>query len=875
MSFFITEKKNELKTKIDLNNINVLHKYGCYACPLNKAKLTHPKFNAEGPTTPLLYFLGESPGVTEDKDGGHFIGKSGRFLRKFIPDDFDDKIRWNNVINCRPTDKEGKDRPPEQNEVECCRKRIIADIEQTKPKIIFGFGYTPLNWVLGISNTSITDWRGRRSEVWIGNHKCWFYSFYHPSFVLRKQQEAYENKRTDIYGNLFELDLIKAFLEVEDLPEAQPESPKNYFNGIECYNLGDSDYNKIIDFISYMKNSTDKFGFDIETNGLVPFKKGSKILSMAFSTGSRTVGFSLDHVQAGWTDAQRRGLKTTLKDFFCTNSKCSLIVHNGSFEKLWISYFFDKECVLNMNWEDSMAQSYILDNRSSGGKSLGGDDKGGGVLSLDSLIMQHFGFPLKSISNVDRENLDNADVYDVVKYNCCDSKYTKLLFEKQKIYIEEQELQNVYVDQDKRTTCGVMCSFMGVSTDQEFIKESSKILDARIIDYNNKIYDLQVVKDFEKKTGRKFDKNSNKDLVEMFRDFMEIPSIKETKKGGYSVDKDSLEKMDNELAKLITEHRHALKFKSTYINNLILENNSDVYPDLKVHPGYSTMYTTTRRASAEKPNIQNQPKRVDKELVRPAFIPDKDCVLVEADYGQIEARVIGMLSKDENFCRMLWNNYDTHAEWAKKIIAAYPKIIGGKENAKDPVKFKKIRDKAKNKFVFPAFFGSSCYSIAGYLNIPVDMFKPVFNEFWETFPGVKEWQKKQEKFYLENGFVQGATGFRMGGALMWSDIINYPIQNTASEIFFDAFYRLVARGIKEDKPELIPIINVHDSLTFNIPKKELDNTLDIIVTEMLGCKFDFINVPLAIELTMSDKNWFEMSNKEAEIGTFYSHEWNK
>jgi len=177
MGLFFAERSG-IDIKLKAEN-DILHEMGCRACPL----VTEPGDMAPtGTKHPLIYILGEGPTKTEAEEGEHFLGKSGDLLRDMLPDHLDmSQLRWNNVVRSHPR----HNRDPDRVAIECCRPSVVADIEQTKPKVIFGFGNVPLNWVSGMQG--IRYWRGRRMPVRIGTHTCWYYAFFFS--VLPRQSD--------------------------------------------------------------------------------------------------------------------------------------------------------------------------------------------------------------------------------------------------------------------------------------------------------------------------------------------------------------------------------------------------------------------------------------------------------------------------------------------------------------------------------------------------------------------------------------------------------------------------------------------------------------------------------------------------------------
>src|SRR5262249_24680858 len=157
------------------------------------------------------------------------------------------------------------------------------------------------------------------------------------------------------------------------------------------------------------------------------------------------------------------------------------------------------------------------------------------------------------------------------------------------------------------------------------------------------------------------------------------------------------------------------------------------------------------------------------------------------DYGQIEARVIAMFTKDKSFCKALWDRYDVHGAWAERIATDYPARIGGRKMLTDQKAMKDFRTDIKNQWTFPLFFGAKLSSVAEYLSRPETVLRPHYDDFWEEFEGVYRWQKELLNFYRQHGYVEALTGRRRRGPMSPNQVYNTPVQATAGEIVFDAW----------------------------------------------------------------------------------------
>jgi DNA polymerase len=379
-----------------------------------------------GIDNPLYYIIGEAPGEQEDMRGVQFVGESGQILRSTLMrlldlediSELEDCFRWNNCVRCRP--RSGKaNRTPTEIEIECCRKSLEKDIEETKPKVILGFGNIPLKWLLRTEGIMI--YRGRYVPVKIGNHVCWYFPMLHPSFILRNQRKD-KNGRVmpGMYDHIFEKDLDNVFAIAEDLPDPKIIT-KGYTDNVEVV-LGDKieDITRIKEALHGLKQAH-KVGVDIETRGLRPYNNGT-IYCIAFGTFEYTIAFPLDHPKA-WNNLEKSKddilvrLMELVEDFLLTSG--IKIAHNLKFELEWFHFYFGKDILYKTKWIDTQAYSYLINERTSKGTSMH---------SLDTQTLVNFGFNLKALSTkVDRIKPLTAVLDDLLLYNGMDTKWTVAL----------------------------------------------------------------------------------------------------------------------------------------------------------------------------------------------------------------------------------------------------------------------------------------------------------------------------------------------------------------------------------------------------------------------------------------------------------------
>jgi uracil-DNA glycosylase family 4 len=814
---------------------------------------------AQGAKRPLVYILGEAPGAREDERGEQFVGDSGRLLRVCLPANEHEIIRWNNTTNCWP----GKGNPtPEHTEIECCRPRVAGDIAKTKPKVVVGFGNVPLEWATG--QRGIYTWRWRRIPVVIGGHTCWYVPMLHPAALIRLGEGS--RKFIEEYG-LFKFELQKLFNEVEDWPDAAVEPVEKAYDGITILDgtKPDAHLAKLEAFIQQC-SEVGLAAMDLETNCIRPYHAKAKILSFAISTGDETVSVALDHKSTQWPQEHLKDVHKLFKQFLY-NNKVQKIAHNSPFELEWCSYFYGKGVARVSVWHDTMAAAYILDYRKTRqGESGDGGASGQGFLDLESQVLAQFGINIKALGNLNRRKMAEEPLSRILPYNGLDAKWTYKLHMRRLEHINEQDMRGLYREQIRRIPTLVLSQLGGLPVSQEEVRAHQRKLDTLIAKTEKEIALLPSVRAFARKEGT-FNPASAPQVITIFKDYIKAPQVK-VGDNAYSADESILAQIKHPLARLILKHRVNSKLKSTYIDPAA-PGGKYLWPDGLLHPQYNSMKVVTRRLSSSDPNAQNYPR--EERWIRSMIRPPEGHIMVMADYGQVEARVIGMASKDPVLCKSLWEDYDIHMEWAERVAHAYPNRIGGKQNLTDKDVMKKFRTDIKNQWTFPLFFGARVGSVAGYLQIPEYIIAPLVDDFWNEFAGVAEWQEVLVKQYDRDKFVTSLNGFVIRAPLERNKIINSPIQSTAGDFTIDSMNRLSEYAYDTGRKQFQACLNIHDDLSFFIPKKTFDRDVEIIIDHMVKLPFEYINVPISIEVSYG-KDWANPKGLEP-IDKFRSDTW--
>ena len=384
----------------------------------------------------------------------------------------------------------------------------------------------------------------------------------------------------------------------------------------------------------------------------------------------------------------------------------------------------------------------------------------------------------------------------------------------------------------------------GVCLDTESLQETSIILTNRMLEIEQRIYDL---------AGGQFNIASPKQVGEILFDKLKIiEKAKKTKTGQYVTSEDVLQQLKNkhEIVADILEHRGLKKLLGTYVDTLpSLINKRTGH----IHTSFNQTITATGRLSSSDPNLQNIPIRgEDGKEIRKAFVPEPGCLFFSADYSQIELRVMAHLSQDQNMMEVFRAGKDLHAATAANI---YKKPI--EEVTRD----ERTKSKRAN---FGIIYGITVFGLAERLDIPRDEAKMLIDGYFATFPQVHDYMEKSKEIARQKGYVTTLFGRRRYlpdinshnatvRGFAERNAINAPIQGTAADIIKVAmiriFNRFKAEGIKSKM-----ILQVHDELNFSVYPEEKEKVERIVIEEMQNA-FP-LSVPLVADSGFGN-NWLE------------------
>ncbi len=379
----------------------------------------------------------------------------------------------------------------------------------------------------------------------------------------------------------------------------------------------------------------------------------------------------------------------------------------------------------------------------------------------------------------------------------------------------------------------------GLKVDVNALKGFSDFISTELEGLSEKIFAI---------SGREFNIASPKQVGEILQE-LNIAGVKKTATGQVSTSKDILLELaaTYEIAQLIIDYRELDKLKATYADAL----PKLIDEDGRIHGNLNQTVTTTGRLSSSDPNLQNIPIRSELgQQIRRAFIPEKGCKLISADYSQLELRLLAHITKDEVMLKAFQNNEDIHAQTAKFVFGA---------KTESELKVARRLAKIVN---FAIAYAIEPYGLSQRVGISRPEAKKVIEDYYETYKGIKKFMEETPEIAKEQGYVSSIYGRRRYipsindrnhnvRSRAEREAINMPIQGTASDIVKISMLK-VDDALRREGLKTKMIMQVHDELLLESPNDEVEKAMEIVKREMENAvKLD---VPLTVEIG-AGKNW--------------------
>jgi len=575
-----------------------------------------------------------------------------------------------------------------------------------------------------------------------------------------------------------------------------------------------------------------EFAVDIETTSAEPMNAAP--VGFSFSTDAGRAFY----VPFGHKVMLGRGQQLSKRSVF---AGLKPILESGQFKKIGQNVKYDYTVLCRAGIEvkgiafDTMIASYLLNPRRR-------------THNLEELALEHFGHKMITFEDIAgkgkaQKNFSEIDLETACSYSGEDADITFRLYKKLSGLLKEKRLEKLYYEIELPLALVLARMEMaGVKIDVKRLRELSKELGAREEAIKEAIYGI---------AKGEFNIDSPRQLAEVLFSRLNLPAKKKTKTG-YSTNIDVLQELStvHPLPAKIIEYRTLSKMRSTYTDALIELLNPNTG---RIHTSFNQTITATGRLSSSEPNLQNIPTRTaEGKKIREAFIAEKGCRLVAADYSQIELRVLAHFSGEPALIRSFEQGEDIHARTAMEVFGVKPDEVTSE-----------MRRRAK-VINFGILYGMSDFGLAQELKIDQKEAKKYIDAYFARYPKVRE--------FLDRILSEAGKNLRittlMGRQCLFPDInsnnqmvrkaaereaTNAPMQGSAADIIKAAMIK-IDRKLSEQKMKSRMIIQVHDELVFEAPDDEIEELKKLAGREMESAAE--LKVPLKVDIEVGD-NWAE------------------
>jgi len=598
-------------------------------------------------------------------------------------------------------------------------------------------------------------------------------------------------------------------------------------------------------FLKKLKKQ-EEFAFDTETDGLNPFK--DNLIGMSFSWQKGEAYYV--PIQQTTSSKQQATNKTNKKPLvtgygLLVTNKLKPILENEKIKKIGHNIKFDLEVLDKIGIKlqglafDTMIASYLL-------------NPGTRQHNLDALAFTELGYKMQSITDLagtskkNQINLSQVDTTKVANYACEDADITWQLYHKLSEKLDDVLIEGV-LEKIEMPLIPVLAGMekTGIKLDVKFLNKMSRELELKIKDLESKIFKI---------AKTKFNVASPLQLKEVLFNKLKISSAGLGKtKTGVSTAAGELEKLKgrHKIIDLIIEHRELSKLKNTYLDPLpkLVDENS------RVHTSFNQTVTATGRLSSSGPNLQNIPIRTQLgKKIRQAFIAEKGCEILSADYSQIELRIVASLANDEKMLAAFRKGEDIHRRTAAEIFEVPPEKVT-----------EEMRRHAK-AVNFGIIYGLGPHGLSQGTGISYEEACDFINKYFDIHSGIKEYIENTIALTREMGYVETLFGRRRYLPEINAQhqqlrsqaermAINHPVQGSSADLIKLAMINLDKKIKKEfAKDEVKMLLQVHDELVFEIKKDLIPHAKKIIEREMTSVYK--LKAPIEVEIGIG-KNWGE------------------
>ncbi|MDO8953975.1 MAG: DNA polymerase I [Gammaproteobacteria bacterium] len=570
---------------------------------------------------------------------------------------------------------------------------------------------------------------------------------------------------------------------------------------------------------------------DTETTGLDAMR--AKLVGVSFSIKAGEAAYlPLAHTYMGCPE---------LLPFDQTVAELKVILEDPSILKIGQNIKYDIKVLAQHGIEmqgvyfDTMLASYVLES-------------GLNRHNMDAMAKKHLGVQTTSFEDIAGKGAKQIGFNEVAleqasAYAAEDADITFRLYDYFSPLLAANPQLNTVFEHEEMPVLRVLAEMerRGVLLDIALLNKQSQELADKI---------LALEQQAHQEAGQPFNLSSPKQLLQILFEKMQLPVVKKTPTGQPSTGEEVLEELalNYLLPRIILEHRHLSKLKSTYTDKLPLL----VHPETgRVHTNYHQAVAITGRLSSSDPNLQNIPIKSDEgRRIRQAFIAPPGYKILAADYSQIELRIMAHLSGDAGLLKAFANNEDIHRATAAEVFSIPIKEVSSEQRR---------RAKAIN---FGLIYGMSAFGLAKQLSISREEAALYVKVYFERYPGVARYMESTRLFATENGYVETLFGRRLylpdinakNGMLRKGAeraAINAPMQGTAADIIKRAMISL-QEFLKASTLQTSMIMQVHDELVFEVLESDVEALRKAVTQHMESAAL--LSVPLIVDIGVGD-NW--------------------
>jgi DNA polymerase-1 len=773
-------------------------------------------------------FIGEAPGAEEDAQGKPFVGPAGQVLTKcLIEAGFDrEQVYITNVYHVRPPEN----RVPTMSEIVGDASYLIREIREVQPKIIVLLGATALKVFL--DKAGITRLRG--SIFSSEDFNCKLVPTYHPSYILRNPGDT---RLKDQFVK--DLRMIKLMLEGKSLETKRLPTDYQLVKTLED-----------LDAALAELRAAETVDFDLETTGLDVDKH--RIISIGFSPAERVayvVPIFVDGKE--WWSERQADVMQEIKTFF--ESDVSKSAHLGAFDIPFLRAIGIQ--VKNFAYDTIIMHHLLNENaRSHGLKELALEFTDLGMYNAE-IEEWKTKLVIEGDKTYAKKTVDFAKIpFDVLwPYAAADVDATGRL---RRLFLKELDTQNL-MPVFRRIMMPVQNTLIdvewaGVKIDIERLHATRQEYQSYAEDIDKQLQAHPVTA--QAKVMLELDEinySSPVQLRKILFNILKLRPVKKTKTGNASTDEITLKELAgvHEIPRMITEKRSYEHLVSAYGENF----EAFIRKDGRIHSKFLLYGTEIHRLASRNPNLQNiardekdeSGKATIASRARDIFVADEGCVLVAADYAQIQFRIWVNYMNDQKMIEDLRQKRDVH-----KVIAS---MIFNKPE--DQIT-KEERQNAK-AFTYATIMGASAWKIASHFKISEEKAQVYITRFFANCPKARQYAQGKIQEARQRGFVISLFGARrrlpeitspdqkMRGHAERS-AVNFPIQNLEAHILYAAMNR-IAMAFKAECPTARLVLPVHDSLVTEVRESDWKKAAEIMEREMTRAMPGII-VPLAVEV---------------------------